>query len=142
MNHFILQLCTSYEKLTGRAMPVPAEALYAAPFALVAHGNQPDPVFCYANLTAQTLWEMDWERFTRTPSRLSAEADDGIQTERQALLKAALAKGYIADYAGIRISASGRRFHIKNTTLWNVMDADGTKLGQAALIPQWEFLDS
>ena len=29
---------------------------YAAPAALVMHGSEPDPLFCYANRTTQRLW--------------------------------------------------------------------------------------
>ena len=35
--------------------------LYDAPAALLMHGNEADPVFCYANRTAQRLW-LDLER--------------------------------------------------------------------------------
>ena len=47
--------------------------LYDAPAALLMHGNEADPVFCYANRTAQRLWGLTWNEFMRLPSRLSAE---------------------------------------------------------------------
>lgn len=101
---------------------------------MVSHGTEADPIFRYANKAALALWQMDWHSFTQLPSRRSAEADPDIQSDRSALLAAALAKGHVADYQGIRISAKGQRFRISNTILWTVTDAMGQKHGQAALI--------
>jgi hypothetical protein len=117
-----------------------AQALFHLPQAIVSHGAETDPVFRYANQQALTLWEMDWHAFTRLPSRLSAESASDIQSDRDTLLKAALAKGWVDDYAGVRISSTGRRFHIRNTTLWNVVDSLGVHHGQAAFIRDWRFL--
>ena len=111
-----------------------AAALWDMPLPLVSHGTEPDPIFRHANRAALALWDMDWQDFTRLPSRLSAEADAGIQSDRSALLSAALKKGWVDGYDGIRISATGRRFRISETVLWTVTDAAGTRHGQAALI--------
>ncbi len=115
-----------------------ASALYYAPFALVAHGTQPDPVFCYANLTAQRLWNMDWHDFTCLPSRLSAEPD--VAGDRQRLLDMAARQGYVEHYQGVRVTRDGKRFMIRDTLLWNVMDGTGAMQGQAARINAWEWL--
>ena len=50
------------------------EKIFHAPFVLVAHGTEADPVLNYGNAAALALWEMSWEELTRTPSRLTAEA--------------------------------------------------------------------
>ena len=42
------------------------------------------------------------------------------------------AQGFIRDYAGVRIAASGRRFRIDDAVVWNLVDADGVRHGQAA----------
>lgn len=120
-----------------------ASDLYHAPFVLLSHGIQPEPVFCYANLAAQRLWNMDWEKFITLPSRLSAEAD--ARQERERLLAAAAKQGFVDDYRGIRITSDGRRFRINNCILWNVMDTvhdkiGSTKIGQAATFSDWEWL--
>jgi MEKHLA domain len=114
-----------------------AKALYEAPFPLVSHGTEADPVFRYANRAALDLWQTDWEAFTSMPSRKSAQADYAIQSNRSQLLKRALEGGYVDDYSGIRISTQGQRFTIDDTTLWNVVDADGVRHGQAARIGRW-----
>ena len=117
-----------------------AQAMFNAPQAIVSHGAEADPIFRYANARALKLWEMDWDAFTRLPSRLSAEAAGDIQSDRDALLKAALAKGWVDNYTGIRISSTGKRFDIRNTVLWNVVDDKGVRHGQAAFIRDWRFL--
>lgn len=134
-------LVESLHRLTGHAMADPtlpddalAAALWHMPRPLVSHGTQADPIFRHANRAALALWDMDWHGFTRLPSRRSAEADTGIQTDRSALLARALQQGWVDGYEGIRISATGRRFRISQTLLWTVTDASGTRHGQAALI--------
>lgn len=112
--------------------------LYHAPFVLLSHGTQPDPIFNYANQTAQQLWEMSWADFTQLPSRLSAEPM--AVAERQVLLNEAKQKGYISNYNGVRISRTGQRFIIKNAILWNIHDGAGTYQGQAATFKEWKFL--
>ncbi|WP_031238821.1 MEKHLA domain-containing protein [Asticcacaulis sp. AC466] len=117
-----------------------ARALFDAPQAIVSHGIEADPIFRYANAQALELWEMDWAAFTRLPSRLSAEGTPDIQSDRDALLRAALETGGIDYYAGVRVSANGQRFEIRNTVLWNVVDTEGVRHGQAAFIRDWRFL--
>lgn len=130
-------LADSFERLTGKALGDP----WGLSQPLVSHGTQADPIFRYANPAALTLWEMDWDRFTKLPSRLSAQDDPAIQTDRSAYLAQAAAKGFVSYYQGIRISATGRRFRIAETILWTVTDASGIRHGQAALIGRVERLD-
>lgn len=115
-----------------------AKHVFNAPFVLVSHGTEADPVLNYGNAAALQLWEMPWEELTRTPSRFTAEAPD--RAERARLLAAVAAKGFIDDYSGIRISKTGRRFRIAEATVWNLINHDGTPAGQAALFSRWEFL--
>jgi hypothetical protein len=119
----------------GRAL---AQALYDAPAVIVSHGTEADPVFWFANRAAQALWEMDWERFTCTPSSLSAGPDE--RAMREALLRRAAERGYIEDYRGVRVSASGRRFAIEGVVLWNLTDEHGVRFGQAATFSRWTHL--
>jgi hypothetical protein len=107
---------------------------------VVSHGTEADPIFRYGNAAALALWQMSWADFTRLPSRHSAEADGEIQSDRAALLARALQTGFVADYQGIRVSAQGQRFLIRDTILWTVTDRSGHTLGQAALIGRVEPL--
>jgi hypothetical protein len=115
-----------------------AKNVFAAPFVLVSHGTEADPVLNYGNQTALNLWEMSWEELTRTPSRLTAEAPN--REERARLLAAVTRNGFIDDYSGIRISKNGRRFRIAQATVWNLLDEQGRHAGQAATFSDWEFL--
>lgn len=127
---------TGRELLPGAA--VLARGVWEAPFVLVSHGTEADPVLNYGNRAALALWEMSWEELTRTPSRLTAEAPN--REERARLLAAVTARGFIDDYSGVRISKTGRRFRIARATVWNLLAEDGQRCGQAAMFSEWEFL--
>ncbi len=137
-------LVSSYARLTGKILLAHsqdiARELYEAPFALVAHGTQADPIFRYGNKIALELWKMTWDEFTKMPSRLSAEPM--LQAQRDRLLAQAYRQGYIDTYQGVRITKDGQRFFIKDTVLWNVQDLQGTRYGQACVIRKWDFLPS
>ena len=138
-------LIRSYCRWTGRHLVDPelppaacARTIFEAPFAILSHGIGPDPVFNYANATALTLFETSWEQLLRTPSRESAEAMD--QASRQALFSRVAQQGYVDDYVGIRVSASGRRFRIQRSTIWQVIEVSGKHLGEAATFDRWVWL--
>ena len=138
-------LCDSFRRWMGRdliqagnAHIAPAEALFGAPFALVSHGTEPDPIFNYANGTALKLFEMEWSVFIRLPSRLSVEALN--QTDRVVLLAQVSEQGFCDNYSGVRISATGRRFEIQAAVVWNLLDQDDQYRGQAAMFSDWCYL--
>jgi hypothetical protein len=138
-------LLDSYRRLGGsdlidRQQPpiTQSQLLYTAPFVVVSHDTQTNPVLNYGNQVALELWEMDWSTFTGTPSRQTAEPEN--QAVRQQLLTQAQTQGIIRDYSGIRISSTGRRFEIVNTTIWNLTNRAGQPCGQAATFNHWQFL--
>ncbi len=138
-------LRSSYRHWTGRSLldenlacESAVAALWTAPYAVVSHGTQAEPVFNYGNQLALQLFEMNWEEFTALPSRLSAAAPN--QAERASLLEAVSRQGYIDNYSGIRIAKSGKRFMICDATIWNLLTPAGEYYGQAALIRHWEML--
>jgi MEKHLA domain len=115
-----------------------SQKVFQAPFVLVSHGTETDPILNYGNQAALSLWEMSWEGLTRTPSRLTAEAPN--REERAKLLETVTRRGFIDDYSGIRISKSGRRFRISQATVWNLLTEKDQPCGQAAMFDHWEFL--
>lgn len=148
-NHFYGEqaqlLISSFHQLTGKHLLDPdlAEeqqslALYRAPFAVLSHNTESDPIFNYANQTAQNLFEMDWAQFTQLASRHSAEPQ--VRAERERLLARVTNYGFIEDYKGVRVSASGKRFLVENAVVWNLVDRDGQFRGQAAVLYQWSEL--
>jgi len=135
----------SYARLTGRklleydpTLHTAAEALFNAPFVLLAHGAEADPVLNFGNARALALWEMDWDTFTSMPSRLTAEPME--RSQRDKLLADAKRQGYSDGIRGIRITGSGRRFEIRDVLLWNLTDEEGTYHGQAAVYSQWRYV--
>jgi MEKHLA domain len=114
-----------------------AQNLFDAPFIVISHGTEPDPIFNYGNSRALELWELSWEDFTRMPSRQSTEATE--QEDRQNLLEEGAVKG-LKKFPGIRISSTGKRFYIENITLWNVLGENQQQCGQAALFWKWQYI--
>lgn len=140
-------LLDSFARLLGRELisrqgsaEVQAERLFQAPFVVVSHGTEDDPILNYGNAAALALWEMDLATLTRMPSRLTAEPVH--RDERARLLERTRRDGYVDDYAGIRISRTGRRFRIEQAIVWNLVDAAGILRGQAATFDRWTPLDS
>lgn len=138
---FFHLLADSYRRLIGRSLTpkgITAEEgmrwLYEdASFGILAHNAAPDPVFTYGNKSAQQLFGYQWEELTMLPSRLSAEAPE--RAERQQFLERVARDGFVTGYDGIRIAKSGRRFRIKNATVWQLIDDKGAYRGQAAMLP-------
>ena len=131
----------SFERLLGRPLvegPDLVEALWTAPQSIVAHGTEDDPIFFFGNRMALALFEMDFDGFTRLPSRLSAEPL--LREERAHLLERVTRDGIITDYAGVRISATGKRFRIANAAVWNLTDGQGAPAGQAAAFRDWVMI--
>ena len=112
-----------------------ARMLFEASFVVVSHGAEPDPILNYGNQTALDLWELSWDQLIKTPSRLTAEADD--RAERGRMLERAKLNGYFDGYRGVRISSTGWRFLVEQALIWNVIDPAGKPIGQAATFSQW-----
>ena len=139
-------LLDSFARLFGRELvsragssAEQAARLFEAPFVVVSHGTEADPILKYGNAAALALWEMTPEELRRTPSRLTAEPVH--RDERARLLERTRRDGFVDDYAGIRISKSGKRFRIERAIVWNVTDSTGQLRGQAATFDHWTSLD-
>ena len=112
-----------------------ARVLFEATFVVVSHGVEPDPILNYGNQAALSLWELSWNQFIKTPSRLTTSAEDCA--ERGRMLDRAKLDGYFEGYRGVRISSTGRRFLVEQALIWNVIDSAGSPIGQAATFSQW-----
>lgn len=139
-------LCSSYAHWTNKKLIAEKKdpetlifALYEAPLAVVSHGVENDPVFNFGNKIALELFELNWDRFIQVPSRESVEMTS--RTERDKLMRQVTTNGYIDNYSGVRISASGTRFLIEDATIWNIIDANNIYYGQAAMFENWKTID-
>ncbi len=115
-----------------------ARSIFEAPFVVVSHATQDDPILNYGNRAALSVWEMDIPTLTSMPSRLTAEPMH--RDERAQLMARAAQDGFVDDYRGIRISSSGKRFLIEQAIIWNLVNEDGTRVGQAATFSDWKPL--
>src|SRR3569833_3311893 len=131
----IALIAASYSRLTGRELATSSEELWMLPTVVVAHGTEADQEFYYGNRAALTLFEFPAREFGALPSRRSAEADE--QEARADLMARVARDSFVADYSGVRVSASGRCFRIAGATEWNLLDADGALCGQAAAFARW-----
>lgn len=137
---FFTLLTESFHRIVG--VPLVEEGIgpdwlyHDAPFVVVAHNTDADPRFVYANRAAQNCFEYPFDEFVTLPSRLSAELPN--RAERQRLLDAVTRNGFISDYRGLRIAKSGRRFWIEDGIVWQLIDHDGNRRGQAATFSKWK----
>ena len=115
-----------------------AQELFASATVVLAHDGGTDPRLTYANAAALRLWERPWAALVGMPSRLTAEPEQ--RPARAAMLEQARAGQALRGYNGIRISASGRRFQIRNARLWSLLDDGGRACGQAAAFADWYWL--
>jgi PAS domain-containing protein len=115
----IAAIASSYERWFGKPLVSPSAdlvaALWDAPFALLAHGTQTDPLFFFASRRALERFGYAPDEFVGLPSRLSAEPP--ARDERREMLERVTRDGFIDDYAGIRIGASGERFMIEKASV-------------------------
>lgn len=136
---FFALLTQSYARFVGAPLVPPgsdAAWLYRdAPFAVLAHDKSSDPRFIYANKAAQACFGYSWDEFLALPSRLSAEPQN--RAERQALLDAVARDGFHSGYRGLRVGRGERRFLIEDGVVWELIDARGTRHGQAATFASW-----
>ena len=79
----------SYFRLLGRHLidrqgtpAEQAETLYGAPFVVVSHGTQADPLLNYANAIALDLWKISIPKLLETPSRMTAETMHHLQNHQ------------------------------------------------------------
>lgn len=115
-----------------------AERLFCSKFVVASHDSEVDPVLNYGNQTALNLWELPWQQFTQTPSRLTAEP---INREARAkMLMQVQTQGFVTDYSGIRITSTGKRFIAEQITIWNILNSRGVNIGQGATFSTWKYL--
>ncbi len=115
-----------------------ATALLHAPFVVAAANAEADPILVYGNQKALDLWELPWGKFIRTLARKTAEPME--QEDRDRFLAEVRKNGFVTDYSGIRISSTGRRFRIRQATVWNLLDEGNRYCGQAASFDRWDDL--
>jgi hypothetical protein len=145
-NHYLAEhielIARSFQHLLGYPL-LPdtdnlAERLYYAPFVLLSHNAEADPIFNYANAQGLQLFELSWQELITLPSRASAEAIN--QAARDKVMAQVTTHGFITHYRGVRVSKTSKRFEITNAIIWNLTDSAGIYQGQAAYFSDWTVL--
>ncbi len=134
----LVLLLDSYRRVTDQPLAANAEALWTAPYAVLAHDTRVPPEFFYANARTLGLFKRTASTMIGLPSYLSAQPD--AREERADMLARLEAKDVVTGYSGVRVAADGTRFRIVDAVIWNLRDAAGTLHGQAARIDRVEML--
>ncbi|MBC6472166.1 MAG: MEKHLA domain-containing protein [Hormoscilla sp. GM102CHS1] len=139
-------LLDSYEKLLGHQLierkdnaQAQAQALFFAPLVVASHGTEADPILNYRNQKALDLWDMTWDNFTKTPSRMTAESVN--REERKKMFAQVAKQGFIDNYRGVRIASTGKRFLIEKAIVWNLFEERDRPCGQGATFSKWYLLN-
>ncbi|MDR6972680.1 PAS domain S-box-containing protein [Leifsonia shinshuensis] len=138
---FLCDLVASYEASVGRPFPVGLQQeqhlgsrLMGADIGLLAHDAADDPHFVFANAAAAAAFGYAPDEMIGMPSRYSAAP--GADRDARAGLFSRLSRlGFVEGYSGRRVRKDGSTFWIEDATIWNVVDAPGRRIGQAALLP-------
>ena len=141
---FVCDVIASYRRVTGLDLIRQenlepdrlGKSVYHGNFALLTHRGGPDAILNYGNAYALELWETTWAEFITMPSKLTAP-DEGREA-REALMETVSRNGFATGYDGIRISRKGRRFLIKDVTVWQLLDDAGRNFGVGAYFRNYQ----
>jgi hypothetical protein len=134
----------SFQRLAGKPLVdlTPSgfeEAMWDAPRAIVAYGNEPEPRLFYANRIAIELLAVDANELIGTIANNLVEP---VLREERSRLIGGLEQHDIVDvYAVVGVAANGRRFAISNAQVWNIVDRHGGRHGLGTTFAAWQFLD-
>ena len=88
--------------------------------------------FNYLNKAALLLFKVTLDQVIGQPTTMTAPESE--QKERNQLLNQVNSHGFIDNYKGIRVTSDGELFQIEDATIWNVVDKNSYKMGQAVII--------
>ncbi len=134
----LVLLMDSYRRVTGQPLAATAEALWSAPYAVLAHDTKSPPEFFYANARTLGLFKRSAAQMIGLPSYQSALPD--AREDRAAMFARLETHDVVKGYSGTRVAADGTRFRIVDAVIWNLRDDAGTLHGQAARIDHVEMI--
>jgi hypothetical protein len=100
-------------------------------YAVLSHGVQDDPIYCYFNKAAFLQFKWTEEEVYRLPSRYSAPPGPA-RTSRQVDVEKAIHDDVRELSSVIRQTKDGELFEMVNVLLWNVYNERGERVGQTA----------
>jgi hypothetical protein len=91
-------------------------------YAVLSHGIQDDPIFCYSNVAARDAFQYTEDEFYQLPSRYSAPGG-GDRQRRQRIMEDANNANLWIIPSGIRQRKDGSLFEFRDVILWNVYES-------------------
>jgi hypothetical protein len=104
-------------------------------YAVLSHGTQDDPIFCYSNVAARDAFQYTEDEFYQLPSRYSAPGGGDRQSRQKIMEDANNSNLWIIPH-GIRQRKDGSLFEFRDVILWNVYNPQGVRVGQSAVYDQ------
>ncbi len=115
-----------------------SQELFSISIVVLAHNWGNDPLINYCNSDGLKLWRRRWNQMVGMPSRLTAPL--GESKERNLNLKKALGANSVVGYQGVRVDSLGRRFLIKDASIWTIWTKKSFPCGQAASFSSWDYI--
>lgn len=110
-------------------------------YAVLSHGIQDDPIFCYSNVAARKAFQYTEDEFYLLCSRYSAPGG-GERKERAQIMSDVNNDNVWIIPSGIRQRKDGSLFEFRDVILWNVYHPiNGTRVGQSAIYDQDKVVD-
>lgn len=143
------QIDACFLELSGKNLPFPSGISDPyrwldenAPYSILAHNCNDDPVFVYANKFALSCFKYSQDEMLLLPSRLSVAI--GKREEREILLNSVKQDGIAYNCTGERIDKYDNNFSIYDGIIWQLKEKKGKVWGQGALFwstekdrPEW-----
>jgi hypothetical protein len=140
MDAWIQLSSDSLQRFTGKSLfdymeegniTTPSQIHHNERYAVLSHGTQDDPIYCYFNRAALQQFQWTEEEVYSLASRYSAP-DGADRTTRQADVQQALEDDVKELTSVVRQTKHGDLFEMVNVVLWNVYN--GTqRVGQTAI---------
>ncbi|KAG7374027.1 MEKHLA domain containing protein [Nitzschia inconspicua] len=138
MDAWIQLSSDSLKKITGKSLfdymegvTRPDQVHDNERYAVLSHGTQDDPIYCYFNKAALQQFQWTENEIYSLPSRYSAP-DGADRTSRQIDVEQAIQQDLKELKSVIRQTKHGDLFEMLNVLLWNVYDGK-KRVGQTAL---------
>ena len=135
INKFLEFAEQSFNKYTDKLLPLEKNKDLLSSFdecVLPIASHDTNGFFNYLNKAALSLFKVTKDQVIGRSTTMTAPKSE--QKQRNELLNQVNSHGFIDNYKGIRVTSDGELFQIEDATIWNVVDKNSHKMGQAVII--------
>ena len=135
INKFLEFAEQSFNNYTNKLLPLEKNKDLLSSFdecLLPIASHDTNGFFNYLNKAALSLFKVTKDQVIGRSSTMTAPKSE--QKQRNELLNQVNSHGFIDNYKGIRVTSDGELFRIEDATIWNVIDKNSHKIGQAVII--------